>query len=116
MTKNDLIKLLRIAYIEGVADQSEGVGQPTFDGASKRANDLLSQLIDSGDVAIAEEEVVSGAAKASVIKEFTQQLKRELYPQVKTAGDCVTTTVSVAGIIRVSAHCQLAATNNNVSH
>ena len=114
MTKDNLIKLLRIAYIEGVVDQCEGIGQSTYDGANKRANELLAQLIDSGDVAIAEEDVVSGAAKASVISEFTKQLKRELYPHVKTAGDCVDTTVSVAGIIRVSAHCQLAAANNQV--
>jgi hypothetical protein len=46
---------------------------------------------------------VSAEVKEAVINEFSAQLKRELYPNLKTAGDCLSTTVTVAEITKVAA-------------
>ena len=50
--EKELIEIIRLAYLAGMNDTNEGVELWCDQGSNERAEELLEEFIDSGDVAL----------------------------------------------------------------
>jgi len=48
MEREELIEVLRMAYLEGVSDKEEGNERWCFDGSKERATELITEYVADG--------------------------------------------------------------------